>query len=69
MTALYLAFEHSKWNVVNYLKDKMPDHKVIEEKWKEESEKVKKERVEPDKERAEEIKNIGNKLYALKKYD
>jgi hypothetical protein len=54
--------------VVNYLKQKTPDHELVEEKWKEETEKMKLSKVEPDKERAEEIKNNGNKYYAGKQY-
>ena len=63
-----MAFEHNRWEVVNYLKNMMPDHQEIEKKWKEEDEKAKLNKVEPNKERAEEIKNIGNKYYAAKQY-
>ena len=65
---LYLAFEHGKWSVVQYLKEKESNHEKIEAKWKEESEKIQKAKVEPNPQKAEEIKNIGNKLYSDKKY-
>ena len=66
--ALYMAFEHNRWDVVSYLKDKMPEHELIQAKWKQEEEKMKANKVEINKERAEEIKNNGNKYYAAKQY-
>jgi prefoldin subunit 5 len=65
---LYLAFEKSKWEVVNYLKEKEPNYEQIQQRIKEQIEKQEK-KVEPNRERAEEIKNIGNKFYAEKKYE
>ena len=41
----------------------------MEQRWKEEAERIAREKVEPNKERAEEIKNIGNKFYAGKQYE
>lgn len=67
-TPLYLAFEQSKWDVVNWLRARMPNHAEIEKRWKEEGEKALKSKAEPDHERAEEIKNIGNKFYIAKEY-
>jgi ankyrin repeat protein len=66
-TPLYLAFEHSKWEVVNFLKEKSQNYEQIEERIREEQKR--KESEQPDKERAEEIKNIGNKFYAEKRYE
>ena len=66
---LYLAFEHSQWQVVSFLKDHEPEHEKVEQRWKEEAERIAREKVEPNKERAEEIKNIGNKFYAGKQYE
>jgi tetratricopeptide (TPR) repeat protein len=67
-TPLYLAFEQSKWEVVNWLRGKMPNHSQVESRWKEEADRMTKNKVESDRERADEIKNIGNKYYVAKEY-
>ena len=54
---------------MQYLKEKEPNHGQIEAKWKEESEKLHKAKVEPNPQKAEEIKTVGNKFYADKKYE
>lgn len=63
---LYLAFEHSKWEVVSFLKEKTNNFSEIEEKLKAQQ---LKDKVEPNKEKAEQIKILGNKFYTDKKYD
>lgn len=61
-----MAFEHSKWEVVNFLKEKTTNFSEIEAKLKAQQ---LKDKVEPNKEKAEEIKILGNKLYTDKKYE
>jgi hypothetical protein len=46
----------------------MPNHQNVEDKWKEETEKLKQSIIEPNHEKAEEIKLIGNKFYTAKQY-
>lgn len=53
--------------VVNFLKEKEPNFLKIQQKIKEEQ--LKNQKKEVNKERAEEIKIIGNKFYADKKYE